>query len=95
VTLDEQYSRLFTYIEKRAAPKPKINLQIEVLDSDNKVAKLIVQTQEPLVDFWVFSEQQGLHFVENFKTLLPGKHVLEFTYENQLPTLEEMRYLLR
>lgn len=95
VTLDEQYSRLFTFIEKRAVPKPKINLQIEELDSDHKVAKLIVQTQEPLVDFWVFSEQQGLHFKENFKTLLPGKHVLEFTYENQLPPLEEMRYLLR
>jgi hypothetical protein len=95
VTLDEQYSRLFTFIEKRAVPKPKINLQIEELNSDHKVAKLIVQTQEPLVDFWVFSEHQGLHFKENFKTLLPGKHVLEFTYENQLPTLEEMRYLLR
>lgn len=95
VTLDEQYSRLFTFLEKRAAPKPKIDFQIEALDSNNKVAKLIVQTQEPLVDFWVFSEQQGLHFKDNFKTLLPGKHVLEFTYENQRPTLKEIRYLLR
>ena len=95
VTLDEQYTRLFTFVEKRVVPKLKIDLQIEELDSNHKVAKLIVQTQEPLVDFWVFSEQQGLHFKENFKTLLPGKHVLEFTYENQLPTLEEIRYLLR
>jgi frataxin-like iron-binding protein CyaY len=86
---------LFTFVEKRVVPKLKIDLQIEELDYKNKVAKLIVQTQEPLVDFWVFSEQQGLHFKENFKTLLPGKHVLEFTYENQLPTLEEIRYLLR
>jgi frataxin-like iron-binding protein CyaY len=95
VTLDEEYTRLFTFVEKRVVPKLKIDLQIEELDYKNKVAKLIVQTQEPLVDFWVFSEQQGLHFKENFKTLLPGKHVLEFTYENQLPTLEEIRYLLR
>lgn len=95
VTLDEQYSRLFTCIEKRAAPQPKINLQIEAHDSNKKVAKLIVHTQEPLVDFWVFSEQQSLHFKENFKTLLPGKHVLEFTYQDYLPTIEEIRYLLR
>ena len=95
VTLDEQYSRLFTFIEKRVAPQPKINLQIEALDSNHKVAKLMVQTQEPLVDFWVFSEQQGFHFKENFKTLLPGTHVLEFTYQDHLPTMEEIRYLLR
>jgi beta-mannosidase len=95
VTLDEEYTRLFTFVGKRAVPKLKIDLQIEELDYKNKVAKLIFQTQEPLVDFWVFSEQQGLHFKENFKTLLPGKHVLEFTYENHLPTLEEIRYLLR
>lgn len=95
VTLDEQYNRLFTFIEKRAAPQPKINLQIEELDSKHKVAKLIVQTQEPLVDFWVFSEQQGLHFQENFKTLLPGTHVLEFTYQDHLPTISEISYLLR
>ena len=95
VIIDKQYERLFTFVEKRKTPIPKINFQIEGSDPNAKTAILRIENLEPLVDLWLFSAQQGLHFKENFKTFLPGKHVLEFTYENQLPTLEEIRYLLR
>lgn len=95
VIIDKQYERLFTFVEKRKTPIPKINFQIEGSDPNAKTAILRIENLEPLVDLWLFSEQQGLHLKENFKTLLPGKHFLEFTYENQLPTLEEIRYLLR
>ncbi len=95
VTLDEQYERLFTFVEKRKAPAPKISFQIQEVDLFAKKGILRIDNTEPLVDFWVFSEQQGLHFKENFKTLLPGKHTLEFTYQDHLPTTEELRYLLR
>ena len=95
VTLDEQYERLFTFVEKRKAPAPKISFQIQEVDLFAKKGILRIDNTEPLVDFWVFSEQQGLHFKENFKTLLPGKHTLEFTYQDHLPTTDELRYLLR
>ena len=93
--LDDQYERLFTFIEKRKAPEAKVTFQIDVLDAIAKKAVLVVENQEPLVDFWVFSKVQDLHFEQNFQTLLPGKHVLEFTYQDQMPTLEEIGYLLR
>ncbi|MEY3270792.1 MAG: hypothetical protein RIS89_895, partial [Bacteroidota bacterium] len=50
---------------------------------------------QPLVDFWIFSKNQELHFEHNFETLLPGMHSLEFTYQDHLPTPEEISYLLR
>jgi beta-mannosidase len=95
VTLDEQYSRLFTYINKRKAPKIQPTLKIELLDPDLKKAVVHLETSQPLVDFWIFSENQDLHFEHNFETLLPGKHALEFTYAGHLPTLGEISYLLR
>jgi hypothetical protein len=44
---------------------------------------------------WLFSNEQELHFEQNFQTLLPGKHRLAFTYKTQLPTVEKISYLLR
>ncbi len=95
VTLDEQYARLFTFIEKRKAPKLQPTLKIELLDPVLKKAIVRVDTSQPLVDFWIFSKNQELHFEHNFETLLPGMHSLEFTYPDHLPTPEEISYLLR
>jgi beta-mannosidase len=95
VILDDQYERLFSFIEKRKAPVAKVTFQLDVLDTVAKKAVLVFENQEPLVDFWVFSKVQDLHFEQNFQTLLPGKHVLEFTYRDQMPTVEEIGYLLR
>ena len=95
VILDDQYERLFSFIEKRKAPVAKVTFQLDVLDTVAKKAVLVFENQEPLVDFWVFSKVQDLHFEQNFQTLLPGKHVLEFTFRDQMPTVEEIGYLLR
>jgi frataxin-like iron-binding protein CyaY len=86
---------LFTFIEKRKAPEAQVTFQINVLDTTAKKAVLYIENQGPLVDFWVFSKTQDLHFEQNFQTLLPGHHVLEFTYQDQLPTPQELGYLLR
>lgn len=95
VTLDDAYSRLFTFVDKRKSPNPLFDLQVQLVDSNTNRAQLVIENKEPLVDFWVFSAIQGLHFKENFQTLLPGRHVLEFTYQHHLPSLNEISYLLR
>jgi beta-mannosidase len=95
VILDEQYSRLFTFINKRKVPELQPVIAIENIDPILKKAVLRIETTQPLVDFWVYSAQQGLHFKDNFLTLLPGKHALEFTYEDHLPSPGEISYLLR
>jgi beta-mannosidase len=95
VILDEQYERLFTFIDKRKVPAPKISFQIQGVDSAAKTGSLRIENTEPLVDLWLYAAQQGLHFKENFQTLLPGQHTLEFTYQDHLPTTAELRYLLR
>jgi phage-related protein len=95
VTLDEQYARLFTFVEKRKVPEMQATMKIQLTDPDLKKAVVQIDTKQPLVDFWLFSEKQELHFEHNFDTLLPGKHTLEFTYQDHLPTLAELSYLLR
>lgn len=95
VTLDEEYARLFTFIEKRKAPEVQATMKIQLLDPVLKKAVVQIDTKQPLVDFWLFSKNQELHFEHNFETLLPGKHTLEFTYQDHLPTLAELSYLLR
>lgn len=95
VILDEKYQRLFTFIPKRKAPKLQPTLKIELLDPVLKKAVVQLESPLPLVDFWIFSENQELHFELNFESLLPGRHRLEFTYEDQLPTLGEISYFLR
>jgi beta-mannosidase len=95
VTLDEEYARLFTFVEKRKVPEVQATMKIQLTDPDLKKAVVQIDTKQPLVDFWLFSKNQELHFEHNFETLLPGKHTLEFTYQDHLPTLAELSYLLR
>lgn len=95
VILDDNYERLFSFIDKRKAPETQVKFQIEHQDPTTNSAALVIETQEPLVDLWLFSNEQELHFEQNFQTLLPGKHRLAFTYKTQLPTVEKISYLLR
>ncbi|MBM3916192.1 MAG: hypothetical protein FJ349_01105 [Sphingomonadales bacterium] len=95
VTLDEHYVRLFTFVEKRKAPTPKINFQIEGADPNTKTGILLIENAEPLVDLWLYAENQNLQFEQNFQTYLPGKHRILFTYKEQLPDIGEISYQLR
>ncbi|MDP4596364.1 MAG: hypothetical protein NWS92_05275 [Crocinitomicaceae bacterium] len=95
VILDEQYTRTFTFIDKRKSKELSPQMRITEQDASSKKGLLTIVTTEPLVDLWLYSKTQELHFERNFETLLPGTHVLEFTYQDQLPVLGEITYLLR
>jgi hypothetical protein len=95
VILDEQYERLFTFVDKRKVPQPNVKMQIEVRDPIQKKGVVHIVNNEPLVDLWLYTTQQGLHLEENFLTLLPGEHTIEFTYQNEAPSTEELHYLIR
>ncbi|MEY4804739.1 MAG: hypothetical protein RL331_1258 [Bacteroidota bacterium] len=95
VILDEQYTRTFTFIDKRKPKEVSPQMRITAQDASSKKGLLTIVTTEPLVDLWLYSKTQELHFERNFETLLPGTHVLEFTYQDQLPVLGEITYLLR
>lgn len=95
VVIDEQYERLFTYIPKRKAPIVAPKMTIEKIDPILKSGVLRVETKLPLVDFWVYSTQQALHFQHNFQTLLPGVHYLPFTFSGDIPTIQNLHYQVR
>ncbi len=95
VVLDENYERLFSFIAKRKTPDITFELKIVSIDTIQKSGSIYVENKVPLIDLWLYSPRQGLHFDNNFSTLLPGKHQLNFTYQDHLPSLEELRYLFR
>ena len=95
VIIDEHYERLFTYIPNRKAPNCQPKLTIENVDPVQKTAVLRIETNQPLVDFWVYGAAHQLHFDTNFKSLLPGTHLLPFTYNGELPSTQELQYQVR
>ena len=95
VVLDENYERLFSFAAKRKTPDITFDLKIINIDTTLKRGAIYIENNAPLIDLWLYSPLQGLHFDDNFSTLLPGKHQLNFTYQDHLPLKEELRYLLR
>lgn len=54
---------------------PSVNITLQ--SGENGNFKLILETNQPLIDCWIYSEHKPFHLDRNFETLLPGKH--EFT----------------
>lgn len=95
VVLDENYERLFSFAAKRKTPDVPFDIKIVSADTIQKTGEVYIENKSPLIDLWLYSPTQGLHFENNFSTLLPGKHRLNFSYSDDLPSLEELLYLFR
>ena len=50
---------------------------------------IVIETTEPLEDFWISSVIPGVHFEENFIDLLPGIHSISYTYNGKKPELTD------
>jgi beta-mannosidase len=96
VSLDERYSRLFSYVKARPLPnRAPFICAIQPLDAVSRTGEIVIENTLPLPDLWIYSESQGLHFERNFETLLPGQHTLKFTYQDHLPTVAELTFFYR
>lgn len=73
---------------------PTIQVALENIDETNKKATLILETDTYLMDFWIYSLQQGVTFSNNFCDFLPGKHAIQISFES-LPKLSDFQYQFR
>ena len=51
--------------------------QIDIRTEENGRQKLILTTNKPLLNCWIYSETNPFHLDRNFETLLPGTHEFE------------------
>jgi beta-mannosidase len=73
---------------------PTIQVALENIDETNKKATLILETDTYLMDFWIYSLQQGVTFSNNFCDFLPGKHAIQISFDS-LPKLSDFQYQFR
>lgn len=68
--------------------------QIDIRIEENGGQKLILTTDKPLLNCWIYSETNPFHLDRNFETLLPGTHEFEIKSKEKM-TIEsiKIRYL--
>ena len=64
--------------------EPTIELKI-----DNNI--LIVNTDKPLFNCWIYSEEHPIHLNQNFETLLPGSHYFTIKNNNANITTDKLK----
>ncbi|MCO5260575.1 MAG: hypothetical protein M9916_10570 [Crocinitomicaceae bacterium] len=69
-------------------PQTKLELQKGV----NNSYEIILTTDKPLLNCWIYSENKSFHLNQNFETLLPGVHRFSFNSENDL-TIDEIKIM--
>ncbi len=65
------------------------------INETNKTGSVEITNSSILRDFWIYSNQLGVHFENNFVFLLPNTHTLQFTYSEQVPVLSDFQYKYR
>lgn len=81
----EVYSRTFSHVQsnRSAGKEPQLSVEIIEVDEVQKKAKIAITTDRFVRDVCLYSMKGGLHFADNFIDCLPGKHMLEVTFQNR------------
>ncbi len=94
ITLEDGYERSFLISSKKQFPKGKVSLELRSIDAKNKTAEIVVNNELFCADFWLYSNELGIHFNTNFCDLLPGEHVFNIQFENT-PKASDFGYMSR
>lgn len=70
--------------------------QVEILleDVQNDKANLVLKTSAFLADCWIYSQQGGIRFSENFESYLPGEYKIEIHFQEK-PDLKDFQAIWR
>lgn len=77
---------------KISSTSPKVELQLQ--QKENGQSVIVLTTDKPLFNCWIYSETKPFHLNQNFETLLPGRFEFELTSKEKI-TIEDIkvRYL--
>ncbi len=95
--LGVKQERWFSHLglkHKKAVVKD-LKYSIENIDPINKTVTLIIENKAFLSNFWIFSDEVGVKFSENFMDYLPGKHSVKITYTSDTFSISQLKYFWR
>jgi beta-mannosidase len=89
----KQISRIFSNVMKpyKKAEFKDVEITMNEFDPVNKTARVLVYTKKYMRNFWLYSENKGIHFKNNFEDLLPGTHEFILNYE-EMPEVNDLKF---
>ena len=89
--------KTFSHIYKTEKKTHGCDLKYEIqsVDTLNKKAILSIENTKFVHDFWVSSNKIGVKFSDNFMNLLPGKHLIEIQYVDDIFSISELNFFWR
>jgi beta-mannosidase len=87
---DRTFSRLPS--SRSQAVRKDINIVLLSADEVNKTATIKIINSKYVHHFWLFSDEVGVQFSENFIDLLPGEHMIEIQFD-ELPVLSDFDFM--
>lgn len=90
----KEFKRTFHNFTSKISNSEQTETSIQIKTENNGVRKLILTTDQPLLNCWIYSENNPFHLDRNFETLLPGVHEFKFkSHEKIDPETIKIRYL--
>jgi len=87
---DRNFSRLPSARSK--ADRKDIKVDVVSINAEKKTAVLKIENTKYVHHFWLFSDEVGVQFSENFIDLLPGEHLIEIQFD-ELPLLSDFDFM--
>ncbi|MCE2682881.1 MAG: hypothetical protein LW704_08005 [Cryomorphaceae bacterium] len=87
---DRTFSRLPS--SRSQADRKDINIVLLSADQEKKTATIKIENSKYVHHFWLFSDEVGVQFSENFIDLLPGEHLIEIQFD-ELPVLSDFDFM--
>jgi hypothetical protein len=94
---DEQgnnHTRTFSRLpsNRNKAERKDIKVDVVSMNADKKTAVLKIENTKYLNHFWLFSDEVGVQFSDNFIDLLPGEHLITIQFD-ELPLLSDFDFM--
>lgn len=90
----KEMQRTFHTITSKNHIFSQANIAIEVKQDDKGNQTLVLTTDKPLLNCWIYTNEKPLHLDRNFETLLPGKHEFRIIKGNHFSADDiKVRYL--
>ena len=87
---DRAFSRLPS--ARNQADRKDISIVLLSADQEKKTATIKIENSKYVHHFWLFSDEVGVQFSQNFIDLLPGEHLIEIQFD-ELPVLSDFDFM--
>lgn len=85
----------FHIVSKEIGDREQPKIIDLLINNDAKTGTVIIENEDFLLDFWIYSSTSKLHFENNFINLQSGKHAFRFSFEGKSPEKQDLKFMFR